>query len=60
MCVKSTTDTGRNLSPSPQSPGDNTGAVVGGVVAVITVVAIVAGVVIITYLVLRHKRGGAM
>ncbi len=42
-------------SPCPQS--DNTGAVVGGVVAV---VAIVTGVVIVTYLVLRYKRGGKM
>ncbi len=36
---------------------DNTGAVVGGVVAV---VAIVTGVVMVTYLVLRYKRGGKM
>ncbi len=40
-------------SPCPQC--DNTGAVVGGVVAV---VAIVTGVVMVTYLVLRYKRGG--
>ena len=39
----------------PQS--DNTGAVVGGVVAV---VAIVTGVVMVTYLVLRYKRGGKL
>ena len=45
----------------PQS--DNTGAVVGlvgGVVALVAVVAIVTGVVMVTYLVLRYKRGGEM
>ena len=42
----------------PQS--DNTGAVVGGVVALVAVVAIVTGVVMVTYLVLRYKRGGKM
>ncbi len=45
-------------SPCPQS--DNTGAVVGGVVALVAVVAIVTGVVMVTYLVLRYKRGGKM
>ncbi len=39
---------------------DNTGAVVGGVVALVAVMAIVTGVVIVTYLVLRYKRGGKM
>ena len=45
----------------PQA-ADHTGVVVGGAVAggVVTVIAIVMGVVIITYLVLRYKRGGAM
>ncbi len=45
-------------SPCPQC--DNTGAVVGGVVALVAVVAIVTGVVMVTYLVLRYKRGGKM
>ncbi len=35
-----------------------TGAVVGGAVAPVSVVAIVTGVVMVTYLVLRYKRGG--
>ncbi|XP_064386046.1 CUB and sushi domain-containing protein 2-like [Halichondria panicea] len=39
---------------------DNTGAVVGGVVALVAMVAIVTGVVMVTYLVLRYKRGGKM
>ncbi len=37
---------------------DNTVAVVGGAVALVAVVTIVTGVVIVTYLVLRYKRGG--
>ncbi len=37
---------------------DNTGAVVGGVVALVAVIAVT--VVMVTYLVLRHKRGGIM
>ncbi|XP_064386214.1 sushi, von Willebrand factor type A, EGF and pentraxin domain-containing protein 1-like [Halichondria panicea] len=45
-------------SPCPQS--DNTGAVVGGVVALVAVVTIVTGVVMVTYLVLRYKRRGKM
>ena len=40
----------------PQS--DNNGAVVGGAVALVAVVAIVTGVVMVTYLVIRYKRGG--
>ncbi len=40
----------------PQS--DNNDAVVGGAVALVAVVAIVTGVVMVTYLVLRYKRGG--
>ncbi|XP_064386437.1 hemicentin-2-like isoform X2 [Halichondria panicea] len=40
----------------PQS--DNTGAVVGGVVALVAVIAVT--VVMVTYLVLRYKRGGKM
>ncbi len=43
-------------SPCPQS--DNTGAVVGGVVALVAVIAVT--VVMVTYLVLRYKRGGKM
>ncbi len=38
---------------------DNTGAVVGGVVALVAVVIAVT-VVMVTYLVLRYKRGGKM
>ncbi len=38
---------------------DNTGAVVGGVVALVAVVISVT-VVMVTYLVLRYKRGGKM
>ncbi len=45
---------------SPLCQSDNTGAVVGGVVALVAVLAIVTGVVIVTYLVLRYKRGGKM
>ncbi len=37
---------------------DNTGAVVGGVVALVAVIAVT--VVMVTYLVLRYKRGGKM
>ncbi len=37
---------------------DNTGAVVGGVVALVAVIAVT--VVMVTYLVLRYKRGGEM
>ena len=40
---------------------DNTGAVVGGVVALVAVVVVIAvTVVMVTYLVLRYKRGGKM
>ncbi len=39
---------------------DNTGAVVGGVVALVAVVVIAVTVVMVTYLVLRYKRGGKM
>ncbi len=39
---------------------DNTGAVVGGVVALVAMVVIAVTVVMVTYLVLRHKRGGIM
>ena len=42
----------------PQS--DNTVVVVGGAVALVAVVTIVTGVVMVTYLVLRYKRGGKM
>ncbi len=35
---------------------DNTGAIVGGVVALVAVIAVT--VVMVTYLVLRYKRGG--
>ena len=45
------------LCQCPQS--DNTGAVVGGVVALVAVVIAVT-VVMMTYLVLRYKRGGKM
>ncbi len=45
-------------SPCPQS--DNTGAVVGGVVALVEMVVIAVTVVMVTYLVLRYKRGGKM
>ncbi len=45
-------------STDESSPSDNTGAVVGGVVVLVAVV--VTGVVIVTYLVLRYKRGGKM
>ena len=46
-------------SPCPQS--DNTGAVVGGVVALVAVVVVIAvTVVMVTYLVLWYKRGGKM
>ncbi len=44
--------------PCPQS--DNTGAVVGGVVALVAMVVIAVTVVMVTYLVLRYKRGGKM
>ncbi|XP_064386375.1 sushi, von Willebrand factor type A, EGF and pentraxin domain-containing protein 1-like isoform X2 [Halichondria panicea] len=37
---------------------DNTGAVVGGVVALVAMVVIAVTVVMVTYLVLRYKRGG--
>ena len=48
------------VSPSPQSDC-NTGVVVGAVVVVLlSVIIIVTGVVLVTYLVLRHKRGGKM
>ena len=40
-------------------PSNNTGAVVGGVVALVAVVIAVT-VVMVTYLVLRYKRGGKM
>ncbi len=43
-------------SPCPQS--DNTGAVVGGVVALVAVIAVT--VVMVTYLVLRYKRAEKM
>ncbi|XP_064386974.1 sushi, von Willebrand factor type A, EGF and pentraxin domain-containing protein 1-like [Halichondria panicea] len=46
-------------STDESSPSDNTGAVVGGVVVALVVV-VVTGVVIVTYLVLRYKRGGKM
>ncbi|XP_064386051.1 sushi, von Willebrand factor type A, EGF and pentraxin domain-containing protein 1-like [Halichondria panicea] len=46
-------------SESP-SRSDNTGAVVGGVVALVAVVVIAVTVVMVTYLVLRYKRGGKM
>ncbi len=40
---------------------DNTGAVVGGVLALVAVVVVIAvTVVMVTYLVLRYKRGGKM
>ncbi len=39
---------------------DNTGAVVGGVVALVAMVVIAVTVVMVTYLVLRYKRGGKM
>ncbi len=39
---------------------DNTGAVVGGVVALVATVVIAVTVVMVTYLVLRYKRGGKM
>ncbi len=43
-------------------PSDNTGAVVGGVVAVALVAVVVTAVtvVMVTYLVLRYKRGEKM
>ncbi|XP_064386486.1 uncharacterized protein LOC135335013 [Halichondria panicea] len=44
------------LCQCPQS--DSTGAVVGGVVALVAVSAVT--VVMVTYLVLRYKRGGKM
>ncbi len=38
---------------------DNTGIVVGAVIAIVVVVlAMAVTVVLVTYLVLRHKRGG--
>ncbi len=45
-------------STDESSPPDNTGAVVGGVVALVAVIAVT--VVMVTYLVLRYKRGGKM
>ncbi len=39
---------------------DNTGAVVGGVVALVAMVVIAVTVVMVTYLVLRYKRGGKL
>ncbi len=45
-------------SPCPQSDNTSTGAVVGGVVALVAVIAVT--VVMVTYLVLRYKRGGKM
>ncbi|XP_064386386.1 CUB and sushi domain-containing protein 3-like isoform X2 [Halichondria panicea] len=42
---------------SPCPPSNNTGAVVGGVVGLVAVVIAVT-VVMVTYLVLRYKRGG--
>ncbi len=41
-------------------PSDNTGAMVGGVVALVAVVVIAVTVVMVTYLVLRYKRGGKL
>ncbi len=38
-------------------PSDNTGAMVGGVVALVAMVVIAVTVVMVTYLVLRYKRG---
>ncbi len=43
---------------SEDAQSDNTGAVVGGVVALVAVIAVT--VVMVTYLVLRYKRGGKM
>ncbi len=45
---------------SSPSRSDNTGAVVGGVVALVAVMVIAVTVVMVTYLVLRYKRGGKM
>ncbi|XP_064386408.1 uncharacterized protein LOC135334957 isoform X2 [Halichondria panicea] len=39
---------------------DSTGAVVGGVMALVAMVVIAVTVVMVTYLVLRYKRGGKM
>ncbi len=51
--------TTEEMSLSTQS--DNTGVVIGSVVVVLlSVIAIVTGIVLVTYLVLRHKRGGKM
>ncbi len=46
------------VSPSPQN--DNTGVVVGAVAGLLSVIVIVTGVVLVTYLVLRHKTKGKM
>ena len=52
--------TTEDVTPSPQCDC-NTGIVVGAVVVVlVSVTVIVTGVVLVTYLVLRHKRGGKM
>ncbi len=47
-------------STDQSSVSDNTGAVVGGVVALVSVVVIALTVVMVAYLVLRYKRGGKM
>ncbi len=53
------TATTEEAPPSPQS--DNTGIVAGAmVVSIVAVVVIVTGGVLVTYLVLKHKRVGKM
>ena len=47
-------------STDESSVSDNTGAVVGGVVALVAVVVIAVTVVMVAYLVLQNKRGGKM
>ena len=48
------------LSISSPLSTDNTGPIVGGVAAVVAVLLVCLTVALITYLVLRHKRGRQM
>ncbi len=49
-----------SIDESPLCQCDNTGAVVGGVVALVVVVVIAVTVVMVAYLVLRYRYKGNM
>ena len=59
LCFPSS-DSQQDVSSCPQGTYDIIGLVVGCGVAVLTVSLIIVGVVIVTYLILRHKKQGAV